>query len=374
MRTPLNFDAMITGGAEQWREVESALDAAEKHVANMADDPESLICQALTAFAFARFKQESLQPYLRERFGIELDDPLGSEASRLGIRVVDKERARGRYKTLEDVVEETDVVISLMMYNAAVWSMEQITWECTRAWLAKEANARWWARFGVACPVFPRSYAASASLAAYFYVMHNGPIMYAGLARGDWDAGFAKRTYAPRDRLQEAATGLLAAWVRARIKLYPSLKAALSEEGQPQEVLVRELPGAILEELAVISLQSAGGSPADVCKEITNRVSRRLRASGSEAKELLKRAEKLAEDPLEADSMRNDFELRELAREQLDTLEEAAQLSPQQTEVWRRLRMGMGIEQIGAELDIPKTQVSVVKHEAMRKLSKVAGL
>jgi hypothetical protein len=365
---------MITEGAEQWREVGSTLAAAEKHVANMAENPESLISQALTAFAFARFKQESLQRYLRERFGIELDDPLGSEASRLGIRVVDKERARGRYKTLDDVAEETDVVISLMMYNAAVWSMEQVTWECTRAWLAKEANARWWARYGVARPVFPRSYAASASLAAYFHVMRNGPIMYAGLARGDWEAGFTKRSYSPQARLHEAAIGLLASWVRARTKLYPSLKAALSEEGQPREVLVRELPGAILEELAVISSQSAGGPPADVCKELTNRVSRRLRASGSEAKELLKRAEKLAEDPLEADSMRNDFELRELAREQLDALEETAQLTLQQTEVWRRLRTGMGIEEVSTELGISKKQVSVVKHVAMKRLREVAGL
>ena len=45
----------------------------------------------------------------------------------------------------------------------------------------KGGRRRWWSRFGVACPVFPPSFTASAVLAAYFDVMRTFPIMYAPL-------------------------------------------------------------------------------------------------------------------------------------------------------------------------------------------------
>jgi hypothetical protein len=51
MRHRLNFDCMITEGAERWREVGSALAAAEKLVADEANDPALLVHRAVTAFA-----------------------------------------------------------------------------------------------------------------------------------------------------------------------------------------------------------------------------------------------------------------------------------------------------------------------------------
>src|SRR5215217_4164204 len=123
MKQRLNFDLMVTEGAERWRTFSRSIDAGEKFVAAAANDPAALVSLAQTAFVFLRAKQLKLQSYLRERFGIEVDDPLGDEASQLRIRVVDEECARGRFKTLEDVAEETDVVISLVMYNTAWWAM-----------------------------------------------------------------------------------------------------------------------------------------------------------------------------------------------------------------------------------------------------------
>jgi hypothetical protein len=181
MNQPLDFDFMITEGAERWRTVGRGIAAAEKLVAAAANDPEALVGQAQTAFVFVRAKQEQLQNHLRERFGIELDDPVGDEAARSRLRVVNKARLRREVRTVEDVAEVRDTLIGLMTYNTAWWAMLHATRVSTSAWLAKEANARWWARFGVACPVLPPSHAASAALAAYFYVMRTFPIMYAPL-------------------------------------------------------------------------------------------------------------------------------------------------------------------------------------------------
>ncbi len=94
MKQPLNFNLMITEGAERWRTVGRGIDAAEKLVAAASNDPVSLVGLAQVAFAFVRFEQVKLRRYLRERFGIELNDPLGQEAAHLGIRVVDLECAR----------------------------------------------------------------------------------------------------------------------------------------------------------------------------------------------------------------------------------------------------------------------------------------
>ena len=141
MTQPLDFDLMITEGAEGWRKVGQGIDAAEKLVAAAANDSEPLVGQAQTAFAFVRVKQEELQSHLRERFGIELDDPVGDESSEAHIRVVDRERARRGQKTLLGVAEFWDVLIVLMAYNTARWRMERATREGTAAWLAKEAAA-----------------------------------------------------------------------------------------------------------------------------------------------------------------------------------------------------------------------------------------
>lgn len=63
--------------------------------------------------------------------------------------------------------------------------------------------------------------------------------------------------------------------------------------------------------------------------------------------------------------------------ELLDSLEQVAGLSPQQTAVWRRLRQGMEIAEIAVELGISKNSVSVQKNNAIKKLKearRAAGL
>ncbi len=99
-----------------------------------------------------------------------------------------------------------------------------------------------------------------------------------------------------------------------------------------------------------------------------------MKTLGGEARRLQERGARLAGP--EIDPALEEFELKEAARqqiEQLDMLEQRAKLSPQQAEVWRRLRRGMEIEEVAAELGIPKTQVSVAKNKAIQKLQKAAG-
>ena len=203
MRHPLNFDTMITEGADRWREVGSALDAAENLVADAANDPVMLIRQAGTTLAFVRITQEKLQKYLRERFGVELDD----SPARPRIHVVDEERAHPR--TLAEVTHGLDVVVTLMTYNAAWWAMKHAIKQGTLACLANDVVARWWwwKEYRVARPVLPPDYAAAAAVRAFLYAMRNAPILYAPFARHIGGV--------PREpRLEEAAAGLLAAWVR----------------------------------------------------------------------------------------------------------------------------------------------------------------
>jgi RNA polymerase sigma factor (sigma-70 family) len=64
-----------------------------------------------------------------------------------------------------------------------------------------------------------------------------------------------------------------------------------------------------------------------------------------------------------------DEQMTELERkEMLDALEQEADLSPQQAEVWQRLRRGMEIKAISSELGISENSVSVQKHNALKKL------
>jgi|SRR5215218_4852035 len=375
MKQPLNFDYMITEGADRWREVRRGIDAAEKLVAAASNDPASLISMAQAVFLFVRYKQNELQSYLREHFGMELEEPLAQETPQLSIRVVDEERAAGRYKTLLDVAEETDVVLRLLMYNTAWWAMERAMREVTSAWDAKAAAALWWARFGVARPVFSPSYASSAALAAYFHVMRNAPMMYAPLVkRGEGPP--------PERRLEEAAAGMLAAFVRSGIKMYPRLKAALAEHGDPQEVLLRELPGATMAEIARLNAARTADAEEhaaflkdldkvkdqarrDAQNVLVNRVAYSLIANLGDDE----RGDAISEQlPSEEHELAAFFD-----QEYLRSLLKKAGLSAQELEVFR-LSADLTNKEIAARLDRPQNQVAQEKFRAMKKVRQAAGL
>jgi hypothetical protein len=91
MRQSLDFERMITEGAELWRDVNKGLDSVEGLVASAADDPAQLVSATVTTFAYVRAQQEKLRRYLRERCGVEVDDTPDRGPR---IRVVDKELAR----------------------------------------------------------------------------------------------------------------------------------------------------------------------------------------------------------------------------------------------------------------------------------------
>jgi hypothetical protein len=374
MKQPLNFDLMIAEGAEGWREVRRGIDAAEKLVAAASNDPVSLIALAQAVLLFVRYKQNELQSYLREHFGIELDDPLVQETPHLSICVVDEERARGRYKTLLDVAEETDVAARLMMYNTAWRAMERAVREGTSAWLAKEAAALWWARFGAACPVFSPSYAASASLAAYFHVMRNAPIMYTPLVQ--------RGKGPPPERRLEEALGMLAAFVRSGIKMYPRLEAALAKHGDPREVLLQELPGAVAAEIA--RLDAANMANAEEHAAFLKDLDKvKCQARRGAHKVLVNRVAYSLIANL-GDDQRGDAIPEQLGSEEhelaaffdqeywLSLLKEAG-LSAQEREVVR-LSTDLTNKEIASRLDRSQNQVAQEKFRAMKKLRRAAGL
>jgi hypothetical protein len=380
MKQPLDFDLMITEGAERWRTVGRGIAAAEKLVAAAANDPEALISQAQMTFVFVRAKQEKLQSHLRERFGIELYDPVGDGSARVRIRVLNKERLRREVRTVEDVAEFRDVLIGLMTYNTTWWAMLHATRVGTSAWLAKQVNARWWARFGVACPVLPPSHASSAALAAYFQVMRSAPIMYAPLIQQtDEPSGLSQ--------LRGAAVGMLAALVRSQLKMHNRLRIALATEGKPQEVLLRELPGAVADELGRLNAAAAGKEEddtypddlhlikddgrRDVVRVLTNRVARRIEAHMS--KEASPGAERSS-----IDEDLEQFERDETLRQQIAELQEwteRAQLSEQQKHVHDLdMETDYDTKAIARTLGITPGHVRKVRHDYQVKIRKAAGL
>lgn len=316
MRQPLDFDRMISEGADLWRDDTKCLDAAEEFVVAAATDAQ-LQALALRARAQVRAERASLRGCLRQRFGVEVVGlPLGLEA-----RVIDKELARP--KSFADVAELDDTFVSFVTCDTACWAMAFSYKQAWARYAVKATAALWWAeKYRAVVPTLPFSSLFKAELLAYFYVRRNAPIAYSAAARLGKGPPAAKR-------LQEAALGALAAWVRARIRMYPSLKAAIGKGGDPQEALLRELPGAVLTELADLDAAWADpGKRAEVLhkmggrgihKYLTNRVSARMRAYGKEAN----------------DSSRHDVELAAWAdREKLLRRGREAGLTPREYELF----------------------------------------
>lgn len=208
---------------------------------------------------------------------------------------------------------------------------------------------------------------------------------------------------------------MLASWVRSRIKVSESLKAVLKEEGNHQEVLLRELSGALLSEIA--ELESARSEPESnealldelgergVHKVLVNRVARRLRTSGSaqkaEARE--ERARKSGHEaayvspprvskqkeeeegfrssrtsPPPADVDIEAFELNETIRQERGQLEgwvEQAKLSGRERQVYELdMQTDFDTNTIACELNIPANKVRDYRSRYLAKFKRAAGL
>lgn len=175
-----------------------------------------------------------------------------------------------------------------------------------------------------------------------------------------------------------SAAKSLAGWASSNISLGGQvgtrLRKALGENLSPKdqyERLLQELPGAMLEawnaRLAGEPLRSTGNRDTNLVSRIDTLIGKT--AKSEREAEL---AETLSND--ENDELLQDFELREDATRQLNALEEAAGLSPQQTKIWRCLRAGKEVQEIAVELRISRNQVDVQKSNAVGKLKKAAGL
>jgi len=150
----------------------------------------------------------------------------------------------------------------------------------------------------------------------------------------------------------------LSTLVGERIKMFPSLKAALSDEPDKEykERLAEELLGVV--PVAWDDIQTV--SNATLLNEASNSI-RRMKS----------RDQALPDDV--PDQSLAQFETLEIVRQELNTLEQVAGFSPQQAEVWQLTRRGMEIAEIANTLGIPPGQVSVQKHYAIEKAREVAG-
>jgi DNA-binding CsgD family transcriptional regulator len=175
----------------------------------------------------------------------------------------------------------------------------------------------------------------------------------------------------PRHR--ELVAAILTGQVEEKISLSQNkrLKATLREQGgNAQTELQKMLPAAVMEEWGRAESELLAGKHSG----FRSRITRNLERSGIESR-YLERLGKLSssessEVAEDTDDLSN-FERREEARQQLDSLEKSVTLSKQQAEIWQRLRQGMEIAEIASELEIPRQQVSTQKARIKRKMQKV---
>jgi DNA-binding CsgD family transcriptional regulator len=181
---------------------------------------------------------------------------------------------------------------------------------------------------------------------------------------------------APPDTLsptvRAAVAAMLTGQTEAMISLSENkrLSAVLGEQGDAREKLLEELPGAVMEEWGTSEAILSG----EKYREFVQRVARALERTGNESNSLARRG-KLSPlgDVTEAADEISEFEREEEARQRLDALEQKAKLSTQQAEIWRRLRRGMEIAEIAAELGISRNQVSSQKKRIKRKVGDAAA-
>jgi DNA-binding CsgD family transcriptional regulator len=184
---------------------------------------------------------------------------------------------------------------------------------------------------------------------------------------------------------REVAATELTGWMRARTSLARNkrLGELLAEGGgRPEDELMQELPGAVLAEWPHWRQGGAEGIARRVFSSA--RMRRRPGPGPGEKRETggrgarrgvgSRRARRIraGRGPCEAGTSR-DAAAAAPATRRLG----AGGLSPQQTAVWQLMRRGMERAEIAAELGIPKGQISVVLHNAVKKVSearKAAGL
>lgn len=188
---------------------------------------------------------------------------------------------------------------------------------------------------------------------------------------------FIERQREPDERVREYALAELAGWLDQETRLYGRTRKV----GGSREERLRELASAAAAAWADLQPGEPFWLPNTfVAKFSEKRKKGSLAGRGSSYVDAAAfRFEGI--DPEEADleNVGPDdegfaaFEAREDVRRQLDSLMEAAGLSPQQAAVYERLRGDLEPEEIAAELGIPRNQVYQQRFNAENKLRRAAG-
>ncbi len=162
-----------------------------------------------------------------------------------------------------------------------------------------------------------------------------------------------------KDRVAMETTGKVAATVK--LVNIPALRTRLRRDGHD---LLDVLPAAVCD--ALFRRQQGEGIKA-LRSNAINALRRQFEGE-------VPKIEHLARTYQPSPDEIQEFIAQEEIRSQLDGLERHAGLSPQQGEVWGRLRKGQSNSQIATALAIKPNHVYNVKKEALRKLRRAAGL
>jgi hypothetical protein len=196
----------------------------------------------------------------------------------------------------------------------------------------------------------------------------------------------------PEEAQRSAARDVFTGWARENLSLRSQagtrLRHALrlqrvEAEGQDaalslDELLLRELPGAIAEAWRSTNPEEPIRSTGDGTMSLVRRIGKILEDEGGQG---AKEPGLVADEPVEEfslDAATFEVEAREeAARQEIDMLEEAAELKGQVAAVWKGVRDRLSPEEIAEELGISRNQVYVQKHDAIKRLRearKAAGL
>jgi RNA polymerase sigma factor (sigma-70 family) len=193
-------------------------------------------------------------------------------------------------------------------------------------------------------------------------------------ALGELPAVVARDLHSPYAFQGEMAALSLGGYARPHIRLFPSVRRALGDTGEPRTVLLERLPGYIAE--------ASRGGARDICEllESVGRLFNQTRRT--QAKRSLHHAPEPVLEALEghrqkkqhAPSALEEWYAQQEALQRLDALILHAGLSPRQIEILSLVRAGLSHSDIAFQIGINRGTVKQHIHRAQAKLRKAARL
>jgi DNA-directed RNA polymerase specialized sigma24 family protein len=171
----------------------------------------------------------------------------------------------------------------------------------------------------------------------------------------------------------EDAAVNLSGWARPQIKMFPSVRQALGEEGEPRTVLRKRLP-----EYALQAHSAGAREPSELLEHIRRlfnqtRRTQPKRSLHNASESMLEGREAYRNRKQNAPSALEEWYAKQEALQRLDALIPRAGLSPREAEFLSLSRSGLSYSAIASHKGVKVGTVKTVMFRAKAKLSKATN-